>query len=79
MFESKEEVSKAIMDLKIFEGMDSIGGAENNPQEEVEEYEETISQVLLTLNIICWFKILLFCLRIYIGSLLDWAPSYRIN
>ena len=52
MFESKEEVSKAIMDLKIFEGMDSIGGAENNPQEEVDEYEETISQVLLTLNII---------------------------
>ena len=65
MFESKEEVSKAIMDLKIFEGMDSIGGAENNPQEEVDEYEETISQVLLTLNIIiCWFKILLFCRRI---------------
>jgi len=45
MFESKEEVSKAIMDLKIFEGMDSIGGVENNPEEEVEEYEETITQI----------------------------------
>jgi len=40
MFESKEEVSKAIMNLKIFEGMD-----ENNPDEEAEEYEETMPQI----------------------------------
>jgi len=40
MFESKEEVSKAIMNLKIFEGID-----ENNPDEETEEYEETIPQI----------------------------------
>merc|ERR1712183_537730 len=33
------------MDLKMFEGMDSIGGIEDNPQEEVEEYEETIPQI----------------------------------
>jgi len=45
MFESKEEVNKAIMDLKIFEGMDSIGGVENNPEEETEEYEETMAQI----------------------------------
>ena len=44
MFESKEEVNKAIMDLKMFEGMDSIG-IDNNPEEENEEYEETIAQV----------------------------------
>ena len=40
MFESKEEVSKAIMNLKIFEGMD-----ENNPDDEAEEYEEPMPQV----------------------------------
>merc|ERR1712106_1008049 len=47
MFESKEEVNKAIMDLKMFEGMDSIG-IDNNPEEENEEYEETIAQIFPT-------------------------------
>merc|ERR1712123_410279 len=47
MFESKEEVNKAIMDLKMFEGMDSIG-IDNNPEEEHEEYEETIAQIFPT-------------------------------
>merc|ERR1712106_873648 len=47
MFESKEEVNKAIMDLKMFEGMDSIS-IDNNPEEENEEYEETIAQIFPT-------------------------------
>merc|ERR1712106_857221 len=44
MFESKEEVNKAIMDLKIFEAMDGIG-VENKAVENNVEYEEIIPQI----------------------------------
>jgi len=44
MFESKEEVNKAIMDLKIFEAMDGIG-VENKAVEDNVEYEEIIPQI----------------------------------
>merc|ERR1712198_653072 len=44
MFESKEEVNKAIMDLKLFEDMDGIDLKKNSP-EEVEDSEEITSQI----------------------------------
>merc|ERR1712215_521705 len=44
MFESKEEVNKAIMDLKFFEDMDGID-LKKNTTEEVEESEEITSQI----------------------------------
>merc|ERR1712183_741729 len=44
MFESKEEVNKAIMDLKIFEAMDGIG-VQNKAVEDNVEYEEIIPQI----------------------------------
>merc|ERR1712183_768516 len=44
MFESKEEVKKAMMDLKIFEAMDNIA-IQNKEYEENDEYEEIIPQI----------------------------------
>ena len=45
MFESKEEVKKAMMDLKIFEAMDTIG-IESKVEEVEDEYEEIMPQVI---------------------------------
>jgi len=44
MFESKEEVNKAMMDLKIFEAMDNIA-IQNKEYEENDESEEILPQI----------------------------------
>jgi len=44
MFESKEEVNKAMMDLKIFEAMDNIA-IQNKEYEENDEPEEILPQI----------------------------------
>jgi len=45
MFESKEEVSKAIMDLKLFEDMDSVAVGNEKEDADRDLTEETINQI----------------------------------
>ena len=43
MFESPEEVKKAMMDLKIFEAIEPLGGEEREEEGEEEEYAPQVS------------------------------------
>ena len=45
MFESKEEVKKAMMDLKIFGAMENIDIDSNVAEDDQDEYEEMPPQV----------------------------------